>query len=520
MASGGASGNSIQPAGAGYLGGADGYGVQYPSSAGFPSEGPPQRGGPSGLSARQRKQVYMHSSIFDPQGPSTRSVYAPQRQQVIYHQLEPELPKKDYEEPEFQARLDLPPPGDMRQTQNHGHDLVFHHPDGDEEAIRVVHARPETNAIPPEFRRTDVNLHWADQRNELNRPRAGFGGIRDRELSARDWKNREMSSELFEHQRMSYNSTDRPREGLQVSSKHFLQCDSRVDAHERVRTSDMQQFEDQGRDQTAQDRYYTNLGDSQANTFPDLEQFYGQKGHGARPPSPTERGPHPVTMPLDNKENLHRRRTEKNYSDLFGYEMGSREQVKQREEATATQTCSWLDARSEIAARNTANMQEKESPMLPAAKKQQQLSSHMLGYWGPAPKQPETQEEREVTKAERVCWDTNSILTASAEVARRAQHKDFHPRQETAHERKLEQLSSSVFPGDKYNTRGSLGPPTSHGWEKVYKDENNNTYLAVRGPEPGVMNGAGPGAQMIRPPTAREQKLASLAGSSIFGDDQ
>ncbi len=38
----------------------------------------------------------------------------------------------------------------------------------------------------------------------------------------------------------------------------------------------------------------------------------------------------------------------------------------------------------------------------------------------------------------------------------------------------------------RYSARGGGGPPTSHGWEKVYKDENNRTYLAVRGPEPAA----------------------------------
>merc|ERR1719265_78884 len=127
--------------------------------------------GGQSLTARQRKHVYMSSSIFDSQGPSTSSIYAPAQQQRIFEQI----PKKKQPDETFLRTLDLPAPSDMRQTQNRGHSAVLGpahclNSGPPTEAIPVVRSNPDNN-IPQEYWKTDVNLSWSDPRNEMNRPR-------------------------------------------------------------------------------------------------------------------------------------------------------------------------------------------------------------------------------------------------------------------------------------------------------------------------------------------------------------
>merc|ERR1719171_273134 len=141
------------------------------------------------LNSRQRKHVYMHSTIFDSEGPSTRSVYAPARQQALYNELSKNMIKPDWS----QADLKLPSPADIRCTQNHGSEAVLPSKAGypgppqylptsaaprassttclveDGEAISVIKAEADDGAIPKEYWATSVNLQWNDPRNELNR---------------------------------------------------------------------------------------------------------------------------------------------------------------------------------------------------------------------------------------------------------------------------------------------------------------------------------------------------------------
>jgi len=60
-----------------------------------------------------------------------------------------------------------------------------------------------------------------------------------------------------------------------------------------------------------------------------------------------------VTAPVaEDPDTLYRRRTEKNFSDLFGTKMGERKKIDSRMEVTGSKNCSFLDSRSEIARRN------------------------------------------------------------------------------------------------------------------------------------------------------------------------
>merc|ERR1719191_1629542 len=146
------------------------------------------------LSARERKKVYMRSSIFDPEGPSVKNIYSRARQESVLAEVEKlEAAAKVPPDPELLA---LPTPADMRLSQNEGHNTVFGPGTVD---LPSVHATHEEN-IPREYWKSDVNLHWADPRNELNRSRRTEEadtrvGV---DISAKERGAFEMSSELFD----------------------------------------------------------------------------------------------------------------------------------------------------------------------------------------------------------------------------------------------------------------------------------------------------------------------------------
>lgn len=427
------------------------------------------------LTHRQRKQVYMSSSLFAEEGPSTRSIYAPERQQFVYDHL----PKHQKPSAAFMHGLDLPPPADVRQTQNHGHDAVLGKalPVGTPEDIRLIHAHPDTS-IPQEYWKTDVNLTWSDPRNELNREKHLK---QEAPQTAGDRKAHELSSELFSHKRMEYTSTNHPQVEIKSSSEHFLGVDS--SAH------DTPNAVGEKASQNAHERFLHNLTDSK-------ESFYGLAV------------PEPVPQPSYQESN--RRRSEKNYSDLFGVNMGERKEVKKRQEATATMSCGWLDARAEIAERNK-NPHPTDIPEKAFDKKEKELSSHVLpsDYERGPTRYEDSAEYKQVEGRERVCWDTPSLMTQHSEIARRTQDKDFG-RPQSAHDRKLSELSSAVIGDQTHGARGTHhGYQSTHQYEQVYIDESNRTILTVA--QPGSPLQGHPTAQ-----TARARKLASLQGSLVF----
>merc|ERR1719217_1038133 len=133
------------------------------------------------LNARQRKNVYMHSTIFSGEGPTEKSVYAPARQHELLSSISPNLRKHNQTVPD----IDLPSPADIAATQHAGHGVVMpsdipHHQPikglhprettkealvgvaGQGDAIRVVHAEGKDGRIPREFWQTSVNVQWHD----------------------------------------------------------------------------------------------------------------------------------------------------------------------------------------------------------------------------------------------------------------------------------------------------------------------------------------------------------------------
>jgi len=474
---------------------------------------------PRELNARERKRVYMHSTIFDSGGPTSKSIYTQNQQNDIYQQLGDSL------KPREPPSMNLPRPSDIQCTQNAGHGVVIpsnigvdrrgcpgqapptataasfqgYVPRGstprisgpevlvtDGDPMPVLKAGGKDHStIPQEFWQTSVNLQWHDPRNELSRQNKN----RNKEMGAQELKLQEMSSEIFGKVRMKNSSTDRPGADLLSTEADYLQVDSALNPNLRQeRNPEQQQV-------SAYDRFTQNLSSSNQNTMTKADQ-------AAPPPMPYEEDPN--TIP--------RRRQEKNFSDLFGTQMGERREIRGREEVIGARTCSFLDTRSEIAARNKEHWRPghsdvegpdlKERPKVSNLRKEAERDSRVFDVTSPQKPRANT-EEVEVTGNERACWDTKDIMQSGSEIARRGRLKDFHVDQSPQDRRLVSLASQQVrrgIGGDYDDCQPQFSPRGSSARSNRLTDPSR---VAAGGFDE-------------RPMSAKDTKLASLQ-SSIFG---
>lgn len=465
------------------------------------------------LNARERKRVYMHSTIFDNGGPTSKSIYAQNQQNDINQTLADSL------KPRSLPSMDLPRPSDIQATQNAGHGVVI--PSGTGVDVRCSERGPlrtlpsasvprtsgpqalvdngdvmpvlkssgkdlKKEVIPQEFWYTDVNLQWHDPRNEMSRQNKN----QNQEMSHQELKLKELSSEIFGASRMLNCSTNTPGADLLITEDDYLQVDSALNPYIREDRQKSEQL-------TAFDRFSHNL------TSTALARDAGQI-ETAAPSVPLEEDP--ITIP--------RRRQEKNFSDLFGTQMGERRNINSREEITGTRTCSYLDARSEIAARNMDHwrpsqsdlqgQEMKERPHVDALRKEAELGSHVFENQSVPRKPRASTEEVQVSGNERVTWDTKELMQSESELARRNRLKDFAVAQ-TSSNRKFESLASQQV------RRGMGGQVNNE--EPQFSPRGGYPSRSNRLTDPPKAAGM---AASGRPMTAKDCKLASLQ-SSIFG---
>lgn len=453
------------------------------------------------LNARARKCVYMHSTIFDTGGPTSKSIYAQNQQQDIYNELNNSLRKAG------PPPMDLPCPSDIQCTQNAGHGVVIPSNIGvdrrgrqpqssaqfrssgpealvtDGNVMPVLQSGYKDATIPQEFWHTDVNLQWHDPRNELSRQNKN----RNKELGAQELKLQELSSEIFGKARIKNCSTENPGADLLSSEADYLQHDSALNLNLR---SERQQVPF---NQSAFDRKSLNLANSNQNTLTQADQG---------PPVSITRDEDPSSMP--------RRRQEKNFSDLFDTQMGERRQIQGREEVIGTRTCSFLDTRSEIAARNTERWRPAHSDLqgsdirehanVSTLRKEAEQGSQIFNRAAPQKPRANT-DEAEVTGNERVCWDTKDIMQPASEIARRARLKEFEVVQ-SAQDRKWGGLASQ-------QVRKGIGADAPR-FDDPGSSPRRDRLTDPRAPPL-------PRSPVFdRPQSAKDCKLASLQ-SSIFG---
>jgi len=417
---------------------------------------------PSGgeLSARQRKHVFMHSTIFDEEGPTIKSLYTAKQQKDLYeHRVLTGIRQPT----DAQPHLSMPNPQDIKITQNAGHGVVIPSGGGmaaipdmdclrgrnvprtsdknvlvtDGDAMHVVRASKKDDvAIPKEFWGTSVNLHWSDPRIEMSRRKNHEIADRSR-IDAKACKMQELSSEMFGKERLTNVSTTSPKDELLAETLDRLHFDSSFERRSAGNNDG---------DRNATSRKVQNLTNSQHNTLPGVSQDS---------PLSLRTLPHKEEHDGDC-DARHRRRTEKNYSNLFNSEMAPRQEVRgKREEIIGAANSSYLDTRCEIGHRNKSHWgrgEEEDDNAGPNSRKQAFLNSDLFGYR--RPDRPEVEPAAAaLIEDERVCWDTRNTMELGAEVARRARTKDWEEESErTAGDRKQEFLAST-------RVREGLGAP-------------------------------------------------------------
>lgn len=338
------------------------------------------------LTARERGRAYMHSTIFDAGGPTSKSIYGQSQQNEFCKSLSGTV------KPAPPPCMDLPKPSDIRCTQNAGHGVVIPSDVGgavpklrsetfvvDGDSMPLLRAGSKDKAsIPQEFWQTNVNLQWHDPRNELSRQNKN----KNENMCAQELKLQELSSEIFGKARLRNASTNNPGADLLSTEVDFLKEDSSMNPKFRQERTQQEVYES-----SAYNRFAQNLADSNRNSL-------SQAGQDYPPPLPAEEDP----------RNAPRRRQEKNFSDLFGTEMGARKEIRGREEVNGTRACSFLDTRSEIATRNkehwrpdqcdVAGNDLQERPNVDQRRKEAELESGLFDR--PSPKKSQVVSTREM----------------------------------------------------------------------------------------------------------------------------
>eukprot|EP00916_Digyalum_oweni_P001806 GHVL01003478.1.p1 GENE.GHVL01003478.1~~GHVL01003478.1.p1 ORF type:complete len:425 (+),score=59.27 GHVL01003478.1:58-1332(+) len=172
------------------------------------------------LSASDRKQVFCHSGIFDPRGPDPKSVYNDQVQKQIFAQVAPKFRKNAQFVP---AKINTLSPKMMRQTHNHGHDMVIG--DGNELGMKVMQSSKD-GAIPKELWQNHSSIAWTDPRNELCRDHVNRGN------DAKSKKQYEFSSEVFNSYRLM-NPDNGTSEMVMSAQSNVFNTDSMVHGHRK-----------------------------------------------------------------------------------------------------------------------------------------------------------------------------------------------------------------------------------------------------------------------------------------------
>mmetsp|Transcript_70723 Transcript_70723/g.133538 ORF Transcript_70723/g.133538 Transcript_70723/m.133538 type:complete len:519 (-) Transcript_70723:110-1666(-) len=381
--------------------------------------------GAGNLSARARKQIYMHSTIFDAGGPNGSSVYASTRQKDIHDGVKPRLRHSPREPPE----ISRPSAADVRITVNTGHKGVIHPNEpsggapmndsatmsfsggsilGGPDEMTILRARRDRDGFPRELWATNSQLDWKDVRSEM------VSGARKQEfhetrkgMDANMRKRQELSSEILESKRNMTKSTSSPSRDIWADSMKYVHAvDSSlcVAAKEEARQNQVEGVDANG---IARERLGRNLAMSNANMFPEYQRTPRSGSNVSTPQGRRRRGAKDADSSCED-----RRRTERNYSDLFGNQT-ARGKTPVRGEMIGSANCSFLDPTIEIAHRNVNKWPENLGPRSP----RETLASQVLPLSENI--EPErTAEEKQIQQEERICWDTRGLMDTKSEIAR------------------------------------------------------------------------------------------------------
>mmetsp|Transcript_127780 Transcript_127780/g.409161 ORF Transcript_127780/g.409161 Transcript_127780/m.409161 type:complete len:508 (-) Transcript_127780:73-1596(-) len=472
------------------------------------------------LSARQRKQVYNHSAIFDAGGAPAQSVYNVERQCSVLGDV-----RQQFQPPRGPASIIMPSARDLKATANAGHGIITWDaqvpvgrsvPDakfvqfceaGD--YIRVVHSIPDR----------------LDSRAARNSNASGAG------VAPGERKRHDLCSDLLGGRGV-------------VDAPPPLQSPRRVQSSEEIQSMQMLDFRALG------STIERSPGASQpmsARARRDKWLDTSSQNQLASPQkAPRIPGPSASESSLPGGENVERRRAERNYSDLFG----SAFPVKSLSIRRVGEACSPSRARAGFGTADPTCMSPRRSltragaPAASAGDEDAEvyrphcsalMRSPLRGTPAAAAAEAEEQvlpmtprmrrpehdpEVKQNFDAQRACWDTKVIMVAGAELARLRRERHFQRssseqpedrRSRTAGERKRHEFGSH---GLRYSM-GDLRPQREDG-DATQRTRNaglSRTMLST-GSSLGPLKGSARGS-LRAPNSARERKLSNLVSSGI-----
>ncbi|CAE6949776.1 APUM3 [Symbiodinium natans] len=416
------------------------------------------------LTARERRLVHMTSNIFDANG-SDKSVYSASRQKELLDNL-----RQSYVQERVPEAMNLPRPQEMKYALMTGNHAVL----PGSSAANGPGTKRDVQFMPKEFWSTSVDLKWHDVRNE--RCRHKNHAAERANLDAKDKKTREMSSELFQKERLVNRSMD--KSDLVADGTDYLAIDSSL--HEQHDNGGAT-----GSLGSTRTRLQANLAASGYNTMP-------------QPVAPEATGGY--AQPAHRKSGKEMR----NYSDLFGSEMGRcHAPTQQRQDIIGTSTCTFLDHRGEI---ESARREEGRlaGAATPANRKEAEMSSTLHGHR--TPRAQKASELEEVHVSERGFWDSKDGMLINAEVSRRRREKEFNK----DFEGDVFHLSRKQDNLDSNQVRGNIGQAPV---EAPVSPKSGAGLLSPYSPTRQGGPSASQREKMLQ--YAKDTKLASLQ-SSIF----
>jgi len=325
----------------------------------------------------------MTSNIFD--GGTDKSVYSASRQKELLQQA-----RSRYVEGHVPETMTLPKPQEMKYALMTGNNAVL----PGSSCVNGPGTKWDAQFIPKEFWQTSVDLKWHDVRNERCRHKSHAAERTN--LDAKDKKLREMSSELFQKERLVNRSME--KSDLVADGTDYLAVDSSLhENHENGGRGTQKRH-------SASQRVQANLAASGYNSLP-------------QPEAPEATGGYAQDVPRKAGKEM------RNFSDLFGSELGRREKASQpRQDVIGASTFNFLDHRGEIesARKEGTRLSGAETP---ANRKEAEMASTLHGHKTPRNQKP--MELQEALDTERGVWDSKDGFRITAEVSRRRREKDF-----------------------------------------------------------------------------------------------
>lgn len=471
------------------------------------------------ISARQRKQVYLHSAIFDSHGVPTQSVYAKGKQTAVLGQVQQQLLRG----PPTDQALTMPSPADIRATVNQGNNVITWDmsaaqrgvvqpqvvPGGQDvrfvrfgeagEQMKVVTANKDTGAIQREF----ATLDWADVRCERMRQQNTGSRTERSGLDASGRKMQDLSSEVLGNNRRTEKSTVFPSKEIRsVHSMNVHSQDSVFEKQVAAAASVAGTAESVGAAEaplSARERRNCHLGASQSSQF----TVHGRPKGDAKP--------------LDGSqsarclEEVGRRRQDRNYSDIFGPSSGASPQHRTSQPLLQSRCAAGFGEtaggdviyRPHVSAMGKEQKEEakKQDPVLPITPRAQ-----------PVEKSPQA---KKLQIEERACWDTRAGMELGAEIARRHHDRmtkgdeESNSRARSASERKRQEMGSRNM-----GLRMGL-TPTNHQDVGSPRVDFGNSKAACASPRKNPAD-AYRNLRANYSDLARSRKLSSLQSTGIF----